>query len=206
MGDTERGSYPSHYAFGASLGLAPNVAQGNIAARSNLQYGILGSLQDAAAALVSGSMTVVPVPVEIGDEFTTVTVEVGATAASTPTHAWAQLYSGALTTAVSLATQSVDGGTTVIAASGKLQFTLGAKYIVGLADAPFGYILVGIGATASTVPSLMSGSVPTAVQFKWFPNVPLLGSTIAAAGAAAPASITLSGLSALATPPIVFLT
>ncbi len=207
MGDTERGSYPSGYPLGARLGLAANAVQANIAARTNLEYGILGSLQDAAASLVSGDLTYVPVPVEIGDVVTKVTVQVGATAASTPTHSWAALYSGALTTATLLGSQSADGTTTAIAASSQLVFTLGAKYIVGVNDAPYGYILVGLSVTASTVPSLMSGSVPTAIQKAWFTNVPLLGATYSSAlGATAPATITLASASALASPPVVFLT
>ena len=206
MGDTERGSYPSGYPLGARLGLGMNATQGNIAARTNLEYGILGSLQDGAA-LTSGDLTYVPVPVEIGDEFTKVTVQVGATAASTPTHSWAALYSGALTTAAILGSQSADGLTTAIAASSQLVFTLGAKYIIGVNDAPYGYILVGLSITASTVPSLMSGSVPTAIQKAWFTNVPLLGATYSSSlGATAPATITLASASALASPPVVFLT
>ncbi len=206
MGDTERGSYPSGYPLGARLGLGMNATQGNIAARTNLEYGILGSLQDGAA-LTSGDLTYVPVPVEIGDTITKVTVQVGATAASTPTHSWASLYSGALTTAAILGSQSADGLTTAIAASSQLVFTLGAKYIVGVNDAPYGYILVGLSVTASTVPSLMSGTVPTAIQKAWFTNVPLLGATYSSAlGATAPATITLANASALAAPPVVFLT
>lgn len=206
MGDTERGSYPSGYPLGARLGLGMNATQGNIAARTNLEYGILGSLQDGAA-LTSGDLTYVPAPVEIGDTITKVTVLVGATAASTPSHSWAALYSGALTTATLLGSQSVDGTTTAIAASTPLVFTLGAKYIIGVNDAPYGYILVGLSITASTVPSLMSGTVPTAIQKAWFTNVPLLGATYSSAlGATAPATITLANASALAAPPVVFLT
>jgi hypothetical protein len=205
-GDLVSGGYPVTNPW-AALGLGPNGAQSNIMARSNLQYGILGSLQDAAAALVSGDLTYVPVPVCIGDTIATVTVQVGATAASTPTHSWAQLYSGVLTTAKALTTQSTDGTTTAIAASSQLAFTLGAKYIIQPADAPYGYILVGLSITASTVPSLMSGTVPTAIQKVWATNVPLIGATYSSAlGAAAPATITLASASALATPPVVFLT
>jgi len=204
-GDLVSGGYPLANPF-ASLGLAANAVQSNIVARSNLQYGILGSLQDAAAALVSGNLTYVPVPVNVGDAISTVTVQVGATAASTPTHSWAALYSGVLTTAKILGSQSADGATTAIAASSQLAFTLGAKYIIQPADAPYGYILVGISATASTVPSLMSGTVPTAIQKAWSTNVPLIGATYSSAlGATAPASITLASASALATPPVVFL-
>ena len=191
---------------GQSLGLAANVGQGNIPTRSNLLSGILGSLQDASAALTSGDLTYVPVAVNIGDPIQTVTVQVGATAASTPTHSWAALYSGVLTTAKILGTQSTDGATTAIGASSQLAFTVG-KYIIQPGDAPYGYILVGLSVTASTVPSLMSGTVPTAIQKAWSANVPLLGAVYSSAlGAAAPATITLASASAQATAPIVFLT
>lgn len=205
-GDLVGGGYPLTDPF-ASLGLGVNGSQSNIQARSNLHYGILGSLQDAAAALVSGDLTYVPVPVNVGDEISTVTVQVGATPGSTPTHSWAALYSGTLTTATLLGKQSTDGTTTAIPASTALAFTLGAKYIVQPGDNPNGFILVGLSVTGSAVPSLVSGTVPTAVQKATFSNMPLLGATYSSAlGAAAPASITLASASALATPPIVYLT
>jgi hypothetical protein len=205
-GDLVGGGYPVIDPFTA-LGLPSNVAQGNIAARSNLHYGILGSLQDAAASLVSGDLTYVPVPVCVGDLIQTVTVLVGATGASTPTHQFAALYSGVLTTAKILGSQSTDGTTTAIPASTALAFTLGSKYIIQPADAPNGYILVGLSVTASTVPSLVSGTVPTATQKTWFTNTPLLGATYSSAlGATAPTSITLASASALASPPVVILT
>lgn len=205
-GDLVSGGYPLIDPF-ACLGLGANGVQSNVVARSNLHYGILGSLQDAAAALVSGDLTYVPVPVCIGDAISTVTVQVGATAASTPTHSWAALYSGVATTAKLLGSQSTDGTTTAIAASSQLAFTLGSKYIIQPGDAPSGFILVGLSVTASTVPSLMSGTVPTAVQKAWFTSVPLIGATYSSAlGATAPTSITLASASALASPPVVFLT
>lgn len=207
-GDLISGGYPMTDPF-TSLGLGANGVQGNIAARSNLRYGILGSLQDATAALVSGDLTYVPVPVCPGDVISTVTVQVGGTAASTPTHSWAALYSGAATTAVLLGSQSADGTTTAMAASTAFSFTLGAKYIVGSIanDAPFGYILVGLSVTGTAVPSLVCGTVPTAVQKATFTHMPLLGATYSSAlGATAPASITLASASALASPPIVYLT
>jgi hypothetical protein len=203
-GDLVAGGYPVIDPFTA-LGNSVNAAQGNLAARSNLKYGILGSLQDAAAALTTADMVLVPVPV-CGDEFSTVTVLVGATAASTPTHSWAQLYSGTLTTATALTTQSTDGTTTAIAASTALSFTLGKKYIIQPGDAPFGYIYVGLGLTASTVPSLISGTVPTACQKTWFTNTPLLAANISAAGASAPATVTLASTTAQAAVPVVYLT
>lgn len=208
MGDLERGSYPITDPFWSMIGQPANAGQSNIAVRTNLKGGFLGSLQDAAAALVSGVLTYVAVPVQAGDVISTVTVRTGATAANGPTQSWAALYSGALTTATLLGSQSTSGGAAAIAASTSFKFTLGSKYIVqGLVDAPFGYILVGVSVTATTaVPSLVSGTVPTATQGAWFTNTPLMGATIGSAlGATAPASLTLASATALAAPPVVFL-
>lgn len=205
-GDLVSGRYPLTYAFSKMIGEASNGAQGNIGVRSNLEAGFMGSLQDAAASLVSGKLTYVPIPVEVGDVVTKVSVLVGATAASTPTHSWAALYSGALTTASLLGSQSADGTTAVIAASGRFDFTLASKYIIQPADCPFGYILAAVSVTGSGMPSLVSGTVPTAVQYAWFTNVPLFGATYSSAlGATAPSTITLASASALASPPAVFL-
>lgn len=203
-GDLVGGSYPLQYPFAKLLG-AFNATQGNLAARSNLESGLLGSLQDAAAALVSGSLTLVAVPVEYGDPISVIDVLVGATAASTPTHSWAALYSGVATTAKLVGTQSTDSTTTAIAAAGKLTFKLGATYIANPTDSPTGFIYVAIAQTGTTVSSLISGTVPTAAQKAWYTATPLLAATIAAAGATAPATITLASTAAIATPPVVVL-
>ena len=205
-GDLVGGRYPLTYPFSKALGLPSNAVQGNIAVRSNLEYTGINDLTDAAAALVSGKLTYVPVPVEVGDCISKVSVLVGGTAASTPTHSWAALYSGALTTAALLGSQSTDGTTAVIAASGRFDFTLGSKYIIQPADAPYGYVLAAVSVTGTAVPSLASVAVATALQYAWFTDTPLFGATYGSAlGASAPSSLTLASASALATPPAVFL-
>ena len=202
-GDLVGGQYPLTFDITKLLG-AVNASQANLAARSNLEWPI-GSLQDAAASLVSGDITLVPVPVEYGDEYNYVDVWVGATAASTPTHSFAALYSGVLTTAALVGKQSADSTTTAIPASTTLTYTLGAGYIANPTDSPYGYLYVALAQTGTAVSSLISGTYPTAAQKKWYANMPLLAATIAAAGGVAPATITLASTAAIATPPVVVL-
>lgn len=204
-GDLVSGRFPLTYPFAKSVALASNVAQGNINVRSSLEIPFLGSLQDAAASLVSGKVTLVAVPVEIGDEIQAVDVLAGATAASEPEHSWAALYSGA---GVLLGSQSTDGETAAIAASKRFSFTLGSKYIIQPADAPNGFVFAAVSVTAKgKVPSLVSGTVPTACQYAWYTNMSafVAGTSGSALEGKAPASVTLSGVSAIASPPAVFL-
>ena len=192
-GDLVGGRFPLTYPFAKATGLASNGAQGNISVRSNLEIPFLGNLADQAAALVSGEITLVAVPVEIGDEISTISVRTGATSASTPTHQWAALYTGALTTAAIAGAQSVDGTTTAIGASGTVAFTLPAPVIVTPAMAPYGYIYVAVSVTASTVPSLISATCAAAAQGAWFTNTPLFAATTGSAvGATAPSTLTLA--------------
>jgi hypothetical protein len=204
MGDLERGSYPLYYGPRKLLGQKANANQGNLAVRSNLEFPGIGSLQDAAAALTSGSATLVPVPVEYGDLIQFVDVFVGATAASTPTHSWAALYNEAGTL---VGTQATDGATAAIAASATFTFTLGAKYIVNSTDSPRGLLYAAISVTASTVPSLVSGTVPTACQYAYYTNaVPFYGAHSGSSlGATAASSVTLSSATTQSAVPLVVL-
>lgn len=206
-GDLLGGRYPLTYPFYKGVGAVGTAAQGNISVRSNLEYPFLGPLSDQAAALVSGEATLVPVPVEPGDEIATVSVLVGATAASSPTHSAAALYQGTLTKAAICGSQSVDGGLAAIDASATFNFTLGSKYIVQPADCPFGYIYVAITVTASVaVPSLCSATFATACQYAWFADTPLFAATSGSGlGGTLPSSFTLASGSASSKVPAVFL-
>lgn len=202
-GDLVGGSYPLKYNLTKLLG-AFNATQSNIAARTNLEWPI-GSLQDAAASLVTANITLVAVPVEYGDVITAIDVLVGATAAGTPTRSFAALYSGVATTAALVGAQSADTTTTAIPASTTLTYKLGAPYVVNPTDCPNGFIYVALGQTATTVSSLVSGTVPAAAQKVWYPGMPKLAATIAAAGGTAPATIVLASTAAIASPPVVVL-
>lgn len=206
-GDLVSGRYPLTNSLQAALGVPPNTVQSNLPIRSNLEYTGINDLTDQAASLVSGKLIYVPVPVDIGTPISKVSVLTGATAANGPTHSFAALYAGTLTTAKLLGEQSADGESAAIAASKRFDFTLASKYIVQPADAPFGYILAGVSVTATTaVPSLVATAVAAAGQYKWFADTPLFGAKIGSAlGGAAAASLTLSEAEAIANPPVVLL-
>ena len=87
-GDLPGGAYPLTYNFRKALGLQGNGAQANLTPRSNVEWFGYADTTDAAASLVTADMTLVAVPVEVGDTFSTVAIAVGNTAAGTPTHQW----------------------------------------------------------------------------------------------------------------------
>lgn len=208
-GDLPGGAYPLIYSFRKMTGLASNGAQGNLSLRSNVEWLGLADVTDGSASLVTADMTLVPVPVEVGDTFSTVTVLTGNTAGGTLTHQWAQLFTGALTTIKPIGTQSTDGTSTAIGAKAAFSFTLGSTVQITTgsgSEAPYGYIYVGIGVTATTVPSLVGGAIATNCQYSWFTDSPpFFSGTISAAGATAPTSVTLASVSATATVPHVYL-
>jgi hypothetical protein len=201
------GGTRSTSAFAKATGGQSNASQPNLPVRSNAEPGFVlpgfGNPQDAAAALVSGELTVVAVPVEIGDVYTDIDVLVGATGASTPTHATAALYNAAGT----LVAESADGTNTAISASGKLSFALSLPYLANQNDAPNGYLYAAVTITAGTVPSLISGTVATAAQYAAYTNsVPLYAGTIGSALAGTPpATITIGSVTKQAAVPVVFL-
>ena len=193
------------------MGQPVNATQSDIPARSDLEYLGINTLTDTAAALTSGTITVVPVPVDPGTTITKIDVLVGATAASTPTHSFAVLYSGLNSAAPAKLQQSTDGTTAAIAASGTFTFSL-AGYTVQPADVPNGYLWVGVSVTGTAVPSLITagGTIATAAQYAYYTNTFGGSSTGVAAlaahfgsavGATAPA--TISSVSAQTTAPVV---
>jgi len=205
-GDVLSGRYPLTAAVWKGLGQPVNGTQANIPYRTNLEFPWLGNLTDAAASLVSGKATLVAVPVEVGDEISTVTILGGATAGSTLTHAWAALYTGVLTTPLPLGAQSTDSTTATTTASAAHTFTLATAALITPTVAPYGYIWVAVSFTG-TVPSLVSVAIATGTQYAWFTDTPLyFGATYSSAlGATAPTTITLASGTAIATPPAVFL-
>lgn len=189
------------------LGQPVNGSQANIPYRSNLDYAPGAVLTDGAA-LATGVATAVAIPVEYGDEINKVTVLVGATPASTPTHSWAALYSAPVAqgTPKLVGTQSTDGATAAIAASGAFVFTLGAGYIANPTDSPQGLLWVAVCVTGTATPTLASFTLATAVAYPWFTNSPAKMGAITsgtALGATAPA--TLATPAAQAVTPVVFL-
>lgn len=190
------------------LGQPVNATQGNIPARSNLDYASGLALSDGAA-LASGVATAVPVPIEYGEVYSKVTVLVGATAASTPTHSWACLYSAPAAQAVpaKVGTQSTDGTTAAIAASAAFTFTLGATYTANATDSPQGYLWVAVCVTGTAAPTLASYTLAAAVAYPWFTNSPAkMGAVTSGSSLGASAPSTLASPAAQAVTPVVFLT
>lgn len=196
-GDVLSGRYPLTDDFWKILGQPVNASQPNIPVRSNGRVLGLGNLTDEAAALVSGEITLLAVPVEVGDQITLVDFFVGATPGSTLTHQWAAIYSGTLTTAVLQNKQSADITTATLAASTTQTLTLPSGGVpITSVNAPYGYVYVAISFTG-TVPSLTSAVPAAACQYAWYPDMPLLAAlTGSAVGATAPSTLTLSSGSA----------
>lgn len=201
-----RGRYPVSAALQAFLGATAGVSNATSPIRSNCEFPVYsGALADTAASLTSGVLTAVPVPVDIGQVITKVSVLVGATAASTPTHSFAAIYSGTTVTSPPLIGQSTDGTTTAIAASARFDFTLTTPTAITAAQAPYGFIYVGVSVTGTAVPSLITLPCGAAAgQYRWFTNTPLYFSQTAGSALAGTAASTLVNASTLTTAPMVF--
>lgn len=210
MADLAGGRYPQYNPWLAMLGLT-NATQSDIPARSNLEYLGLSTVTNGALA-ASGVIAAVPVAVDQGTVVSAVTILVGGTAASTPTHQFAALYQGTGTTPVLMA-QSTDATTAAVAASAPYQFTLATPQLITSVNAPNGFIYVAVSFTGTTVPTAAGTSVPTAVGYQWFTSTttpkgaaPLGFSVTSGSSVAGTATATLASPSAAAVAPIVILT
>lgn len=205
------GRYPLRNSLWSVLGRPTNASDPDRPARTNLEYTGIGGLADTAASLASGVMTAVMVPVDHGAVITTVSVLVGATAASTPTHSFAALYSGTTVAAPPLIGQSTDGTSAAITASARFDFTLTTPQLITPTNAPYGFVWAAISVTGTAVPSLVTGpSNAAAAQYAWFTNFAGGQSTAAfsitsgsAVGGTAPATLVYASQKLVA--PIVFL-
>ncbi len=199
-----RGSYHATNPYRALIGAAPNVTQSNLLARSNLELLGFGALTDGALAS-TGVCCSVPVPVEIGDVITKITVPIGATGASVTTHSWGALYSGIASPA--LLAQSTDITTaSVPVASAAYTYTLASAVQVTPTNAPYGFIYATIAITGTTIPTAAVLGTPTAVTYKWFTNAPLGLSVTHDSSVVGTAPATMGSTTAKAVAPIVFLT
>lgn len=206
MSDLVSGRYHQFDPIDGLIASQSNATQSNVPARSNLRYYGMANLSDQSGALSSGVSTTVPCPVEWGDVISKITVLVGATAASTPTHSFAALYKGT-GSAPALIGQSTDGTTTAIAASGAFTFTLTTPYQVLQADCPNHFIYVAVCVTGTATPSLACVAPATAVSYQWFTGAPLkMGAVTHGSAQGATAASTIASPSAQANTPIVFLT
>ena len=194
--------HPINRAFG-------NLTQiGNSArpARSNAYFmGGVDGLSDGALA-ATGIGCFVPVPVQVGDVITAISIQVGATAGGTMTHQFAALYSGIATPA--LLAQSTDTTSAAIGASAIATWTLANPVTITAAMAPNGFVYAEVAITASTVPTAAAFSTPTAVgyQIAGVSTSPLFQSATAGSALAGTAAATCASPAAKAVAPLVILT
>ena len=205
MADLASGGYPQANPLQTILGRLGNTVQSNIPIRSNAEYLGIAAATDAAA-LVTNKIIVVPIAVDYGVEYSTVTFVAGATS-PTVTINYAAVYSGLATAATSLLlSQSTDAASTAPTASQANSYTLATPTTATAANAPFGYWFVGVQGTG-TVNSALGVSVATAVdvlQTAVFTNAPFaLGASVAATTGTAPAN--LGTPTTVALKPLIFL-
>ncbi len=198
-----RGRYSATNPLFSYLGQPANATQSDLAVRTNATVLGLQALTDGAA-LTTAVCTAVPIPVEIGDIITKVSVFVGATAAGTPVNQWAALYSGIAVPA--LLAQSADGTNAAVAASGIATFTLASPIMVTAANAPQGFLYASVMIKATTPPTLASVTIATAVAYQWYANAPLkMGAVTHGSALTATAPATIATPTAQAVTPIVVL-
>lgn len=134
------------------------------------------AVKDEAAALITKEAILMPVEVTVGDVISKVGVLIGATAAGTPTHQWAALYGGTLTSSeATLIQQSADTETAAIAKEAPYAWTLSKAVTITSAMAPTGFVYAAVSVTATTVPSLLSQSIPAAANYSWITGGPFQG-------------------------------
>ena len=209
MADLVSGRYGQYNPFAAMLGLN-NAANSSYPARSNLEYLGLSTVTDGALA-GSGVAAVVPVPFDAGEVVTNVSIMIGGTAASTPTHSFAAIYQGT-GAAPALIAQSTDGTTAAIAASGVFNFVLSSAQTITGAQCPNGFLYVAIAITGTAVPTAAGMSVPTAVGYQWFTSSttpkgssPLFYAATAGSSLGGTAASTIASPAAKAVAPVVVL-
>ena len=203
MADLAGGHYPQQYAFGAvPFGGATNVANTVVPPRSNLEYLGFSTITDGAMPS-TGISFAVPVAVDVGTTISAVTIFVGATAASLPTHSFAALYAGiAGVSGQTLIGQSTDGATGAVAASAAYKFTLTTPANITAAQAPNGWIYAAVCITATTMNTVLSVAVPSAAQYAYFTGSPTFLSATTGSGQAATAAA-FSGTAKVVAPLVV---
>jgi len=209
MADLVGGKYPQNSALQSFLGATFNTEQGNVPIRTNLEWPVYsGALVDTASmgGATTGIMVAVPIPVDVGMVVSKISFLCGATAAGTPTHSFAALYSGTTVASPPLIGQSTDGATAAIAASARYDFTLTSATGITSAQAPWGWVWAAIGLTASTVASAITTPAGAAAgQYRWFTNSPLYFSQTSGSAVGGTAPATLINAATLTVAPIVFL-
>jgi hypothetical protein len=200
---------------------SPAVAAG--AVLPSVAAGMLGNLMqagnsqrpartnfDKATILTDGALAAtgvgcfVPIPVAVGDVFGTVAIQVGGTAAVTPTHQIAALYKGT-GAEPALIGQSKDTTSAAIAASSRAQWALENPVTIKEADAPHGFIYAEIALTAGTIPTAAVYAVAAGLNYQWAANCPLFTALTAGSALAGAAAAKIESAAAKAAAPAVIL-
>lgn len=202
MADLVSGGYAQSNPLRALLGQLANTAQGNLAARSNLEWGI-GNPTDGALA-ATGVACAVPIPVDQGQIISSVSILVGATAEASGTHAFMALYSGIATPAL-LAQTADDTGAASAAASARYTRSLASSVLITPSNAPYGYVYASVMFTATTVPTAYVMSTPAGINYQWTTNGPLFLSATHGSGLTTTAPATIASPAAKAVAPVVIL-
>jgi hypothetical protein len=187
-----RGKYSETSWIAKVTGNKANANQANLPVRTNAEYLGLGGIADIAIGATGVSLSV-PVPVEVGDVITNISVLAGGTAEATGTHAFMALYAGTGASPALLAQTADDTGAASIAASTLYTKALATPVLITPSNAPNGFVYATINVTAGTVPTLM-GCAPAAAAYPlgaFFPGAPrfLSATHDSAAGATAPATM-----------------
>lgn len=215
--------YPISRPLLALLGGTGNLTQANVAAKSNLDFG-LGNLVDGTAgggggvvASPGGQMLNVAVPVVPGDVITKITYLIGNTSAASAnvTNQWAAMYTGTgsapgtTNAQPTLIAQTASLASTNVASATALSFTFATPQTITTSNAPFGFVYVSYSITtgSSTGPSFVSMTCPSAGAYQWFANGPvfLAATSNSSLGSAAPTTMSVATKTSTQVP-IVILT
>jgi hypothetical protein len=205
MADLISGRYGQLAPAYALIGDQNNATQTYIPARSTFEWQTMGQLGDNAAA-ASGAFLYAAVPCDAGVLISTVTIWVGNTAASTPTHHAAAIYSG-LASSPALLAKSADQTTTAVPAGAAFSYSLTSPYFVKASDVVNGYLYAGFTMTATAVCTVAGASAAQVanVNIQYSTNQPFLAGTSGSALAGVPAS-TLTLAASTLHQPVVILT
>lgn len=214
--DLVSAGYPISRPLLALLGGNANLAQPNVPAKTNLDFGFGQLVDGGTTASPGGSMLSVAVPVLPGDVITKINFVVGATSAASAnvTNQWAALYTGTGSAPGTVGSQPTLIGQTAslsavnVPASTLLSFTFTTPQTITATQAPYGYVYVSYSATlsAGTYPSFYSMTAGSAAYYPWFATSPVFAAATsnASLGSAAPA--TMSVATRVGQIPVVILT
>lgn len=205
MADLVSARYPQANPTWSILGQLANVGQSDVPPYTNYAHGM--TLSDSAIA-ATGVCLSVPVAVDWGVTISKISVIAGATAEATGTHAFLALYQGTGASPALIGQTADDTGAASIAASTVYTKALSTAVTITPTNAPSGFVYVTVSVTATTMPTLVSYSTPTATHTvgAWFTGAARFHAATHDSAAAGTAPATMGAQTAAATAPVVFLT